>query len=60
VFKDYPIIALTIDQKYRLKAQINLSDFLFRDFILASLSFPGSTPRGLIIGDDDIIDFSRR
>ncbi len=60
IFKDYPITALTINQKYRLKAQINLSDFLFRDLTLTSLLFPGSTLRDLTIGDDNITDFSYR
>ncbi len=49
-----------MDQKYRLKAQINLSSFLFRDLTLASLPLPGSTPRDLTIGNDNITDFSRR
>ena len=49
-----------MDQKYRLKAQINLSNFLFRDFTLIFLPLPGSTPRGLTIRDDDMTDFSHR
>ncbi len=60
MFKDYPITTLTIDQKYRLKAQINLSNFLFRNLTFTFLLFPGSIPRALTIGDDNIIDFSRR
>ncbi len=58
--KDYPTTALTINQKYRFKAQINLSSFLFRDFIFTFLPPPESTPRTLTIGDDNITDFSRR
>ncbi len=60
ISKDYPITALTIDQKYRFKAQINLSNFLFRNLTLVSLPPPGSTPRALTAGDNDITDFSRR
>jgi len=60
IFKNYPTTALTIDQKYRFKAQIDLSSFLFRDLIFVSLLLPGSTPRDLIVGGDNIIDFSRR
>ncbi len=58
--KDYPITALTINQKYRFKAQVNSSSFLFRDLTLTSLPLPGSTPRGLTVGGDNITDFSRR
>ena len=58
--KDYPITALTINQKYRLKAQVNLFSFLFRDLTLVFLLFLGSTPRDLIVGGDDMTDFSRR
>ncbi len=60
VSKDYPTTALTIDQKYRLKAQINLSDFLFRDLTLIFLPFSGSTPRALTAGGGDMTDFSYR
>ncbi len=60
VFKDYPITALTINQKYYFKAQINLSSFLFRDLTFVSLLFLKSTPRGLTVEDDNMIDFSRR
>ncbi len=60
IFKDYQITAFIINQKYRLKAQINLSNFLFRDLILTFLSFLKSTPRALTIGDDNMTDFSRR
>ncbi len=49
-----------MDQKYRLKAQINLSDFLFRDLTLTFLAPPRSTPRALTIEDNEITDFSRR
>ena len=49
-----------MDQKYRLKAQINLSSFLFRDFTFIFLPLSRSTPRNLTIGGDDITDFSRR
>ena len=59
ISKDYPITALTIDQKYRFKAQINLSSFLFRDLTLIFLSPPESTPRALIAGGGNITDFSR-
>ena len=58
--KDYPTTTLTMDQKYRLKAQINLSSFLFRDLTLTSLPPSESTPRALIAGDGNITDFSRR
>ncbi len=58
--KDYPTTALTMDQKYHLKAQVNLSSFLFRDLTFISLPLPGSTPRDLTVGDDNMIDFSRR
>ncbi len=49
-----------MDQKYRLKAQINLSSFLFRNLTLVSLPLSKSTPRDLTVRGDDIIDFSRR
>ncbi len=60
VSKDYPTTALTMDQKYRLKAQVNSSNFLFRDLTLTSLSLPGSTSRDLTIRDADMINLSRR
>src|SRR6266498_4965111 len=60
MFKDYPITALTIDQKYHLKAQINSSSFLFRDLTLTSLPPSESTPRALTAGDGNITNFSRR
>src|SRR6266498_3740967 len=59
MFKDYPITALTIDQKYHLKAQINSSSFLFRDLTLTSLPPSESTPRALTTEDGNITDFSR-
>ena len=40
--------------------QINLSSFLFRDFIFTSLPPSESTPRVLTAGSGDIMDFSRR
>ncbi len=49
-----------MDQKYRLKAQVNLSDFLFRDLTLTSLLFSGSTSRVLTAEDGNMTDFSRR
>ncbi len=49
-----------MNQKYRLKTQINLSDFLFRDLTRVFLSFLGFTPRALTIGSDNITDFSYR
>ena len=58
--KDYPMITLTMDQKYRLKAQVNLSNFLFRNLTLVFLLFLKSTSKTLTVGGDDIIDFFRR
>ncbi len=49
-----------MDQKYRLKAQVNLSNFLFRNLTLVFLLFPKSTSKTLTVGGDDIIDFFRR
>ncbi len=49
-----------MDQKYRFKTQVNLSGFLFRDLTLTFLPPSKATPRTLIIGDDNITDFSRR
>jgi len=49
-----------MDQKYRLKAQVDLSGFLFHDLTLAVLLFPGFTPRDLTVGGDNMTDFSRR
>ncbi len=60
ISKNYPTTTLTMDQKYRFKAQVNSSSFLFRNLTFTSLPFPGSTPRALTVGDDNIIDFSRR
>ena len=60
VFKDYPIIALIMDQNYRFKTQINLSGFLFRDLTFVFLPLSGFTPRALTVGGDEMIDFSRR
>ena len=59
VSKDYPITTLTINQKYRLKAQINLSSFLFRNFTFIFLLSSESTPRALTTEDGNITDFSR-
>ncbi len=58
IFKDYPITAFTMDQKYRFKTQINLSGFLFRDLTLVFLLFSESTLRDLTIENNNITDFS--
>ena len=58
--KDYPTTALTMDQKYRLKAQVDLSGFLFRDLTLTFLPPPGSILRDLTVGGDNMTDFFRR